>query len=166
MLSRYRFRQWLRIVRWQAITWTNVDPDISPYGITGHNELKCHQFMHLQAIDKIFRHYSPDAWLSTDHDVFASPTALAAYNDDVIKWKHFPRYRPFHRSQRPVTRSFDFFFDLRLNKRLSKQWWGWWFETLPRPLWRHSKVFIYLYACCLNASGRIMYACVLRSPTV
>ena len=22
-----------------------------------------------------------------------------------------------------------FFFDLRLNKRLSKQWWGWWFET-------------------------------------
>ena len=42
------------------------------------------------------------------------------------------------RSQRPVTRSFDVFFDLRLNKRLSKQWWGWWFETLPRPLWRHS----------------------------
>ena len=29
------------------------------------------------------------------------------------------------------------FFDLRLNKRLSKQWWGWWFETLSHPLWRH-----------------------------
>ena len=27
--------------------------------------------------------------------------------------------------QRPVTRSFDVFFDLRLNKRLSKQPWGW-----------------------------------------
>ena len=40
-------------------------------------------------------------------------------------------------TQRPVTRSFHIFFDLRLNKRLSKQWWGWWFETLPRPLWRH-----------------------------
>ena len=26
---------------------------------------------------------------------------------------------------------------LRLNKRLSKQWWCWWFETLSRPLWRH-----------------------------
>ena len=38
-------------------------------------------------------------------------------------------------AQRPVTRSFHVFFDLRLNKRLSKQWWGWWFETLPRPLW-------------------------------
>ena len=32
-------------------------------------------------------------------------------------------------SQRPVTRSFNVFFDLRLNKRLSKQSWGWWFET-------------------------------------
>ena len=28
-------------------------------------------------------------------------------------------------AQRPVTRSFDVFFDLRLNKPLSKQWWGW-----------------------------------------
>ena len=39
-------------------------------------------------------------------------------------------------TQRPVTRSFDVFFDLRLNKRLSKQW-GWWFEMPSRPLWRH-----------------------------
>ena len=71
------------------------------------------------------------------------------FHDDVIKWKHFPRYWPFvrgiHRSpvtgefhaQRPVTRSFDVFFDLRLNKWLSKQSWGRWFETLSRPLWRH-----------------------------
>ena len=65
-------------------------------------------------------------------------------HDDVIKCKHFPRYWPFVRgipgefpTQRPVTRSFDFFFDLRLNKRLSKQSWGWWFETLSRPLRRH-----------------------------
>ena len=40
-------------------------------------------------------------------------------------------------AQRPVTRSFDVFFDLRLNKRLSKQSWGWWFATLPCPSWRH-----------------------------
>ena len=32
-------------------------------------------------------------------------------------------------AQRPVTRSFDSFFDICLNKRLSKQWWGWWFDT-------------------------------------
>ena len=40
-------------------------------------------------------------------------------------------------AQRPVTRSFDVFFDLRLNKRFSKQQWGCWFETLLRPLWRY-----------------------------
>ena len=45
----------------------------------------------------------------------------------------------FH-TQRPVTRSFDVFFDLCLNKRLSKQSWGWWFETQSRPLWRHGNV--------------------------
>ena len=40
-------------------------------------------------------------------------------------------------AQRPVTRAFDVFFDLRPNKRLSKQSWSWWFETPSRPLWRH-----------------------------
>ena len=40
-------------------------------------------------------------------------------------------------AQRPVTRSFDVFFDLCLNKRLSKQSRSWWFETQSRPLWRH-----------------------------
>ena len=38
---------------------------------------------------------------------------------------------------RPVTRSFDIFFDIRLNKRMSKQSWGWWFETPSGSLWRH-----------------------------
>ena len=40
-------------------------------------------------------------------------------------------------SQRPMTRSFDIFFNLRLNKRLSEQLWGWWFETPSRSSWRH-----------------------------
>ena len=43
-------------------------------------------------------------------------------------------------TQRPVTRSFDVFFDLRLNRRLSKQPWGWWFETPSWPLWRQRNV--------------------------
>ena len=38
---------------------------------------------------------------------------------------------------RSATRSFGVFFDLRLNKRLSKQSWGWWSETPSRPSWRH-----------------------------
>ena len=40
-------------------------------------------------------------------------------------------------AQRPVTRSFDVFFDMSQNKRLSKQSLGWWFETPSRSLWRH-----------------------------
>ena len=45
------------------------------------------------------------------------PWCWSSYHDDVIKWKHLPRYWPFvrgiHRSpvnspaQRPVTRSYD-----------------------------------------------------------
>ena len=44
-----------------------------------------------------------------------------------------PRWIP---RTKPVTRSFDVLFDLRLNKRLSKQSRGWWFDTLSCPLWR------------------------------
>ena len=40
-------------------------------------------------------------------------------------------------SQRPVTRSFDVFFHLCLNKWLSKQSRGWWFETPSCSLWSH-----------------------------
>ena len=71
------------------------------------------------------------------------------YHDGVIKWKHFRATghlwgeftgdREFP-AQMPVTRSFDVFFDLHLNKRLSKQSWGWWFETPSRSLWRHRNV--------------------------
>ena len=70
-----------------------------------------------------------------------------AIHDDVIKWKPFPRYWPFvygvHRwpvsspHQGQWREALIFFFDLRLYKRLSKQWRGWWFETPSRPLWRH-----------------------------
>ena len=60
---------------------------------------------------------------------------------------------------RPVTRSFDVFFDLRLNKWLSKQPWGWWFETPPWSLWCHCNDIIegtkaaiissrYISSCC------------------
>ena len=79
-------------------------------------------------------------------------------HDDVIKWKHFsaklalcagnsPVSGEFP-SQRPVTRSFDVFFDLRLNKQLSKQSWGWWFETPSRPLWRQCNELHALLRCC------------------
>ena len=40
-------------------------------------------------------------------------------------------------TQRPVTRSFDVYFDLGPNEWLSKQWRRWWFKMPSRSLWRH-----------------------------
>ena len=62
-------------------------------------------------------------------------------------------------TQRPVTRrSFDVFYDLRLNKRLSKQPWGWWFQTLSWSLWRHCNdkmicVTMYSHDRCFRTTG-------------
>ena len=49
-------------------------------------------------------------------ETFSALVALCAGNPPVTG--EFP-------AQMPVTRSFDVFFDLRLNKRLSEQSWGW-----------------------------------------
>ena len=70
------------------------------------------------------------------------------HHDDVIKWKHFPRYWPFvrgiHRS--PVNSPHKGQWRGALMFSLICVWingWennrelGWWFETLSRPLWRH-----------------------------
>ena len=67
-------------------------------------------------------------WWRHQMETFSALLALCAGNSRVTG--EFP-------TQRPVTQIFDVFFDPRLNKRLSKQSWGWWFETSSCPLWRH-----------------------------
>ena len=61
------------------------------------------------------------AWWRHQMETFSALLAICAGNSPVTG--EFP-------AQRPVTQSFDGFFDLHLNKRLSQQSWGWWFETL------------------------------------
>ena len=56
-------------------------------------------------------------------ETFSALLVLCAGNSPVTG--EFP-------TQGTVTRSFDVFFEW-----LSKQSWGWWFETPSRPLWRH-----------------------------
>ena len=70
-----------------------------------------------------------NTWWRHQMETFSALLAICAGNSPVSG--DFP-------TQRPVTRSFDVYFDLRLNKRLCKQSWAWWFETLLCPLWRHS----------------------------
>ena len=67
-------------------------------------------------------------WWRHQMETFSALLAICAGNSPVTG--EFP-------AQRPATWSFDDLFDLHLNKRLSKQSWGWWFETPSRPLWRH-----------------------------
>ena len=69
-------------------------------------------------------------------ETFSALLAICAGNSPVTG--EFP-------TQRPVTQSFDVYFDLRPNERLSKQSRGWWFETLSSPLWRHRNVMDYVF---------------------
>ena len=81
-------------------------------------------------------------------EIFSALLALCAGNSPV--YGEFP-------AQRPVTRSFDDFFDLRLNKRLSKQSWCWWFETPSSLLWRHCNAMwvLWMYERDLNLDAII-----------
>ena len=77
-------------------------------------------------------------WWRHKMETFSALLAICSGNSPVIG--EFP-------AQRPVTQGFDVLFDLRLNKRLSKQWRGWRFETPSHPLWRH---------CNVNSNWRIL----------
>ena len=71
------------------------------------------------------------SWWRHQMETFSALLAICAENSPVHG--EFP-------TQRPVTRSFDVFFHLRLNKGLSKKLWGRWFETLSCSLWSHRNV--------------------------
>ena len=57
------------------------------------------------------------SWWRHQMEAFSALLALCAGNSPITG--EFP-------AQRSVMRSFDVFFDLRLNKRLNQQLWGWW----------------------------------------
>ena len=80
------------------------------------------------------------SWWRHQMGTFSALLAICAGNSPV----------PVNSPQRPVTRSFDVFFDLCLNKRLSKQSRGWWFETQSYPLWRQYNVWRKVLMCCIN----------------
>ena len=67
-------------------------------------------------------------WWPHQMEALSALLALCAGNSSVTG--EFPW-------QRPVTRNFDVFFYMCLNKRLSKQSWGWWLETSSHSIWRH-----------------------------
>ena len=87
------------------------------------------------------------SWLRHQMETFSTLLALCVGNSPVTG--EFP-------SQRPVMRSFEVSFDLRLKKRLSKQSWGWWFETPSRSLRRQCNVHCTTYEKCWHKSKIIV----------
>ena len=91
------------------------------------------------------RWIDPSPWWRHQMEPFSTLLAIWAGNSPVSG--EFP-------AQRPVTRSFEVFFDLHRNKRFSKQWRGWWFETPSCPLWRHRNAFSSLNTLRPGQNGR------------
>ena len=121
-------------VRHQAISLTNTGVFLVGPSATNSNDYfyqniiifswKCTSNCRLQNVC----HLQASTWWRHQVEAFSALLAFCAGNSPVPG--EFP-------AQRPVTRSFDAFFDLRLNKRLSKQSWGWWSQTPSSSLWRH-----------------------------
>ena len=137
-----RDRHWLKTVRFFVMHWyTNV--------LDGIMRQTCLWTYHQNA------RMAYCLMMNTDHD-------------DVIKWNFFsalpalcrrnPRVAGGFPSQRPVTRSFDVFFDLSLSKRLSKESRRRWFETPWRPfdasVMRYGNISV---AHCLSISDLAYY---------
>ena len=95
-----------------------------------NNEISQHPFPGVHEL-RFSRDKYSRTWWRHQMETFSASLAICAGNSPVPG--EFP-------AQRPVTQKFDVFFDLRPNKRLSKQSWSWWFETQSRPLWRHRNV--------------------------
>ena len=93
-----------------------------PLWVNGYSRSVDNNTIHLEKADPFIY------MMTSSMESFSALLAICAGNSPVPG--EFP-------TQRPVTRSFGVFFDLRLNKQLSKPSWGWWFETLSRPFWRH-----------------------------
>ena len=87
-------------------------------------------------------------WLEFDRN--GTEHTACKFRDDVIKWKHFPRYWPFvrgihrspvnspHKGQWRGALMFSLIFAW-IND--CKQSWGWWFEKPLRSWWRHCNVW-------------------------
>ena len=82
---------------------------------------------HLNATGTRSNESQQNAWWRHQMETFFALLALCAGNSPVpVNSPHKGQWR----------RALMFLFDLLLNKRLSKQPWGWWFETPPWLLWR------------------------------
>ena len=135
--------------------FTNVD--VTPYGCKLITETK--MFMMTSSNGNIFHvighlcdEFTGHRWILHTYLCLLSCFISIFYNDEkcfffIPVWLYFIVFSWFEflfctcqRWRNKEDKSFDVFFDLSLNKRLSIQSWGWWFDTPSCPLWRHCNV--------------------------
>ena len=97
-------------------------------------------------------------WWRHKMETFSSLMAYSAGNSPVTA-VNSPVTGEFP-SQRPVTRSFDIFFDQRRNERLSKQSMRWWFDKPLRSLWHLCNEHWH----CHWIGVSLIYQCYLSTP--
>ena len=108
--------EYIDIKMWHLISWcySNISSHIknSINMMTSSNEKKIH------VTGPLCREFTRHLWIP------------------LTKASQWPVNSPHKGSVTWVARSFDVFFDRGRNKRLSKQWRRWWFETASCSLWR------------------------------
>ena len=122
---------------------------------------------HRESCETSSRTVSWTSWCLGINHTYCHSVLMSQLHDDVIKWKHLTRYWPFVRGkftgQRwvPHTKASDAerwcFLWSAQKKRLSKQSWGWWFETPSRPLWRHCYAITTIVGMLTHAEGLLSF---------
>ena len=118
--------------------WTSF---MTPYDTTRSQwiNLVTVQLLGNFCLNWLYKHHVPCEYLLSRTWIHT----MMSRHDDVIKWKLFPRYWPFvrgiHRSlvNSPHKGQWRGALMFSLIWRLSKQSWGWWFETQSCQLWRY-----------------------------
>ena len=143
VISQNRLRWWIGAISQQGITYSNPDkvlcmlsydvirpkwvkitlPNWQP-----HVPPRC-SYCAIVLVELLsFPHFT---WWRHQMEKFSALLAFGAgYSPVTVE---FP-------APRPVTRSFDVFFDLRLNQQIRKRWRRRWFETPSPSLWHHCNV--------------------------
>ena len=114
----------------------------------GHQILiiRCYLFIHAHSFICLVLLYvsvcsADDEFTRIVHDCFFSTGMMTSSNGDIFRVTdplcgEFTGHRWIHPTKASDAELWCFF-DLCLNKRLSKQSWGWWIETPSCSLWRH-----------------------------
>ena len=111
-----------------------------------------------RSLEHLCHHTSSRHWKhstsETDHGIPGIKVVMTSSNGNIFRVTS-PLCGEFTRTKASDAELWWVFY-LRLNKRLSKQSWGKWFEMSSRPLWHHC-----------NGEGRLSLVCDLnRTPIV